>query len=94
MMPMSSMLKKEMIPLGSGLFQEKRLFSDAMIQNHIDEALKSVEGDGAVLDVRIDNTKVAAVLAARIHDNWTIGLMIEREHTGEFTAGAKVVFDW
>jgi hypothetical protein len=88
------MLEKKMVPMGGGMFVEKRLFSDTMIQSHIDEALQSVEGDGAVLDVRLNDQKVAAVMAARLNDQWSIGLVVEREHTGEFSAGAKVVFDW
>ena len=93
-MPMSSLLEKRLLPMGGGMYQERRLFSDAVIQGHIDDALQSVEGEGAVLDVRLDNNKVAAVMAARLNNQWSIGLVVEREHTGEFSAGAKVVFDW
>lgn len=93
-MPMHPMLEKRMIPVGSGFSLEKRMFSDAIIQGHIDQALQSVDGNGAVLDVRIDDQKVAAVMAARLGDQWSVGLVVEREHTGELSAGAKVVFDW
>jgi hypothetical protein len=93
-MSMHEMLEKKFIPQGSGLVLEKRIFSDMAIQGQIDQALKGVEGKGAVLDVRLDNNRVAAVMAARLNDQWSMGLVVEREHTGDLSAGAKVVFDW
>ena len=80
--------------MGAGMYQEVRMFSDSAIQNQISEALKGVHGDGAVLDVRLDKDKVAAVMAARLNDQWSIGLVVERQHTGELSGAAKVVFDW
>ena len=91
---MHSMLEKKFIPQGGGYTLERRIFSDSIIQGHIDEALQGVDGAGAVLDVRLDDQKVAAVMAARLGDQWSIGLVVEREHDGDFAAGAKVVFDW
>jgi hypothetical protein len=91
---MHPMLKKDLVPMGAGMYQEVRRFNDAAIQEHINSALESVTGDGAVLDVRLDNNRVAAVMAARLNDQWSMGLVVEREHTGELSAGAKVVFDW
>ena len=94
-MPMDPRLEKQAIPLGGGLTLERRIFADPVIQNHIDDALKDVDGAGAVLDVRLDQDKVAAVMAARLGDHWSLGLVVEREHqTGDLAGGARVVFDW
>ena len=93
-MPMHSMLEKRLVPLGGGTFQEKRFFSDSIIQAQDEKALENVEGDGAVLVVRLNNETIGASLAARLNDQWSVGIIVERKHTGEFSAGAKVVFDW
>jgi len=87
-------LEKKLVPLGGGVFQEKRFFSDSVIQGHVEEALRDVQGDGAVLDVRLDNERVAAVMAARLSDQWSMGLVVERKHTGDWAGGARVTFDW
>jgi hypothetical protein len=94
MMPMHPALKKSVIPVGGGYSLERRIFADSIIQKHVDDALSGVEGSGAVLDVRLDDERVAAVMAARLGEHWSLGLVVERQHTGELSGGARVVFDW
>jgi len=90
------MLVKKMVPLGSGLTQEVRLFSDSTIAKHVADALSTISPDkkGAVLNVRVDEHKTVAVMAARLNDNWSMGLVAERTHAGDFTGGAQVAFEW
>jgi predicted LPLAT superfamily acyltransferase len=90
------MLVRKRIPLGSGLTQEVRLFSDSTIQKHINDALMAVGPDkkGAVLNVRLDQDKAVAVMAARLNNNWSMGLIVERSHAGDFSGGAQVAFEW
>ena len=92
---MHPLLKKDMVPLGGGLYQERRIFSDPELQGHIDNALEGVQhANGAVLKVRINEDNVAAVMAARLGDHWSMGLVVERGHTGDFSGAAQVAFDW
>jgi hypothetical protein len=93
---MHPLLKKDMVPLGGGLYQERRIFSDPELQGHIDDALRNVQHfrNGAVVKVRLTEDNVAAVMAARLGEHWSMGLVVEREHTGEFSGAAQVAFDW
>jgi len=93
---LTDMLVKKTIPMGGGVLQEVRLFSDSTIQKHINDALAAVPPDkrGAILNVRLDENKTAAVMAARLNDNWSMGLVVERTHAGDFSGGAQVAFEW
>lgn len=93
---LTDMLVRKQLPLGGGMSQEVRLFSDTTIQKHINDALLAVGPDkkGAVLNVRLDQDKAVAVMAARLNNNWSMGLIVERSHAGDFSGGAQVAFEW
>jgi len=94
---MDERLRKVYFPSGGhGDLQEIRIFNDSAIQRSVDNALRRVhpEKSGAVLKVNLDDQGIAAVMAARLGDNWSMGLVLDRKWTGEMSAGAEVVFEW
>ena len=89
-------LNKKLVSLGSGLYEEVRLFSDEAIQKAVDQALETVAADkkGVLLKVDVDGQGMRAVLAAKPREHWTIGIIGEIDKEGEWKAGAHVAFDW
>ena len=93
---MDSQLTK--IPAGSiGNPQEIRVFTNPAIQAAINHALSGVSSDkrGVVLEVDVPEAGgVKAVLAARLDDHWSIGLVGEYSGERKVSGGARVAFQW
>ena len=94
---MDPRLRKVYFPDGGyGSMHEVRIFADASIQSSINNALKSLrpERNGAVLDVRMSDGSVAAVMAAKLGKHWSMGLVVEKERGMPTDLGARVAFEW
>lgn len=94
---MDSRLRKIYFPEGGhGKMTEVRIFDDASIQASVSDALRSIHPsrNGAVLKVRMKDGGVAAVMASRLNDNWSMGLVLDKPKHGPLDVGAQVVFEW
>jgi len=94
---MDSRLNEADISLPGGAIQRVRYFTDAAIQNTIDETLDGIEPGrrGVILRGRVDSEGVAAVLAARLNNHWSIGLIADYSKvTKDWGVGFESVFEW
>jgi hypothetical protein len=85
------------VPLGAGAIQRVRYFSDSAIQTAVDSALERIDSSksGVILRGRVDSEGAAAVLAARVNNFWSVGLIADyRRVTGELGVGFETVFEW
>jgi len=91
-------IRSELRPGVGGSLQEVRLFTDPAVQHAIDSALSSVDSGkrGVILEVNMPETGgVKGVVAARLNEHWSIGLV--GEYGGKSKAksgGARVAFEW
>lgn len=94
---MDPRLREAEIPLLGGAVQRVRFFGDSTIQKAIEETLQRIDPKrkGVILRGRVDGDGVAAVLAARPHEHWTIGLIADyRKISKEWGVGFETVFEW
>ncbi len=81
---------------GGGV-QEVRVFTDPAIQQAVDGALRAVEPGqrGVILEVDMPQWgEVKGVVAARLNDHWSVGLIGEYTGTRGVSGGARVAFQW
>lgn len=84
------------IPDGSGV-QEVRVFTDPAVQQAVDDALKSVPTDkrGVILEVDMPQMgEVKGVLAAKLNQHWSIGLVGDYSGARGVSGGVRVAFQW
>ena len=93
---MDSRLSRKLVPLGGGLSEEVRYFSDKAIQDQIDKALSRVDPGkkGVVLKINLDSEGASAVMAAKLREHWSIGVIADRAWSGDWAVGAETVFEW
>jgi hypothetical protein len=86
------------IPAGTiGNTQDVRVFTNPAIQAAINYALADVPADkrGVVLEVNVPETGgVTGVVAARLDNHWSIGLVGAYSGEHKVSAGARVAFQW
>ena len=91
-------VRSELRTLPNGQFQEVRLFTDPAIQQSVDNALSSVDPGkkGVILEVNMpEEGGVKGVLAARLNEHWSIGLV--GDYNGKVktkSGGVRVAFEW
>lgn len=91
-------IRSELRPVVGGSLQEVRLFTDPSVQQAIDSALTAVTSGkkGVILEVNMPEAGgVKGVVAARLNEHWSIGLV--GEYNGKSKAksgGARVAFEW
>ena len=73
-----------------------RRFSSDSVQANIDKVLATVPEDksGAILDVDLGPDGVRAVVAARLDDKWSIGLVGSYSGKRAWGVGTRVRFVW
>ena len=73
-----------------------RRFSNIDIQKNVDAVLATIpdEKKGAILDVDMGPGGVRAVVAARLDDHWSIGLVGSYAHANNWGLGTRVKFVW
>lgn len=91
-------IRSELRPGVGGSLQEVRLFSDPAVQQAIDSALNTVTPGkrGVILEVNIPEAGgVKGVVAARLNEHWSIGLVGDYNgKTKTKSGGARVAFEW
>ena len=72
-----------------------RRFGVDSIQRQVDNVLSALpeESHGAILDVDLGPDGVRAVLAAKLDDRWSIGLIGEKSRR-DWGVGTRVVYTW
>jgi hypothetical protein len=91
-------IRSELRPGLDGSLQEVRLFTNPAVQQAIDTALNSVTPGkkGVILEVNMPETGgVKGVVAARLNDHWSIGLVGAYDGKSKTkSGGARVAFEW
>lgn len=89
---MDHRLSERDVPLPGFAFQKQRYFTDAAVASAIDAALANVTPgkNAVVLRGKVDANGVAAVLAVRPNDVWTIGIIGEYKRGGTWGAGFEI----
>lgn len=84
------------IPLPGGAIQRLRHFREGPIQKSLEDALGRIGRDrrGVILRGRVDQDGGAAVLAARVNNMWSVGLVADYERGGDWGIGFETVFEW
>jgi hypothetical protein len=85
------------IPLPGGAVQRVRYFTDTTINKAVTDALGRLDPtrNGVILRGRVDNEGAAAVLAARVNDLWTIGLIADYKRVSkDWGVGFETKFEW
>lgn len=80
-----------------GTSQEVRVFTNPVLQSAIDSALTSVDPDkkGVILEVDMPEMgEVRGVVAARLNNHWSVGLVGEYTGRRGVSGGARVAFQW
>jgi hypothetical protein len=80
-----------------GSTQPVRFFTDPNVQAAINSALSGIDPGkhGVILEVDMPQLgEVKGVLAARLNDHWSIGLVGSYTGTRGISGGARVAFQW
>lgn len=94
---MDPLLKSSLVAGPGGQLQEVRMFSNPAIKSAVEGALATVDPGkrGVILEVDIPETGgVKAVLAARLNEHWSIGLVGAYHGSRKVSGGARVAFEW
>lgn len=93
---MDPLLRSNLL-IGPNGTQEIRMFTNPAISEAVNRALATVDPGkrGVILEVDIPEAGgVKGVLAARLDEHWSIGLVGEYHGNRKISGGARVAFEW